>query len=1674
MKSTLRPLLALGLALLLAATARAAAVLNVTGVSAASSVAPGQSATFNVSVANSGALTPGDDFPAGGSLNVTLVLTNTITQFSFTVTGVATTIQRIPGGGGAGTLAFSAVIPTAVTEGGSYSGVVTIGTVSAAGSGATGVAAVSADGVTSASVTGGGSGYTGPFTVTFSGGGGVNATGTATVSGGAVTGIAITAAGTGYTSAPAVVLTAGGGTGASATANIRGVTSISVTSGGSSYQVAPVVNFTGGGGGTGAVGTATVSGGVVTAVTVTASGANYTSAPTISFTANDASVGTSSVSVSTPVITILGTPDLQITSLTYGASTTYVGGDVIPMSITYINRTRSPGATINNTPWVPATPGNASFFRIQIVLSSNPIFGDADDFRLTFTDRKTKLNADNITQTFAWNQLVPGNFAGSYYVLAKIDVFDTNPETIENDFTINGNNIWLDVNAPRFTIQPTNFATNYLASTTAGGSGNGYSDNPAASGDGRYTVFASDATNLVAGDSNGTRDIFIFDNQTVTTRRLNLSRQGAQANGPSNRPAISTDGRFVAFESAASNLVLGDTNAFSDIFVVDSVTGSLSLVSVGSTGTQGNNSSFRPSISGTGRFVSFESTANNLTVPAVATGGSQIYLRDRDVSGSGIFDTPGNTTTILVSRSTAGVAGSGGSLQSVVSSDGRYVAFASDSANLVSGDTNASRDVFLRDRTLGTTIRASVSSTGGQGSGASRAPSISADGRYIAFDSSAPDLVAGDTNGVSDIFVYDRVAAATVRVSVSTGGTEAADPSASGAQLGSLNPSISASGRFVAFGSLANNLTPGDAAGQSLASDANLSFDIFVRDRDTSGSGTFDTVGNVATTMASLNKFGMQTLVVLGQQSTASSDISPAISADGRWVAFPSDTEGAPGLSHTTTNLISQDANNARDIFVYDRRTNALPGASTAPAVTLTGPGAATTILVNTAVPITASATAPIGVVASVQFFVNGTSVGSSSSFPYGASWTPTAVGRYVLSAIVTDSFGNLGVSTNVNVSVNAAPSVGITSPSAASSVLSGTTQTVSATAAASTPGATVTGVQFSANNVILGNVTAPPYSISWTPSVAGVYTLRAVATDNFGITGTATTQVTVTSPAVPPTVTLTSPATSMAVALNAALSLAATASDSDGTVASVRFLANGVPISTKTAPPYTATFTPTTVGSYSIVAQATDNGGNITDSAPQVVTVLGGFVPDAIYAGDYAGGSERGRFAVINIGGKAAAFIGYSVTSPARAYFYPNLAVDTSGGFGAAPAIVGRVNDTGVSGSFDSSRLTFIGPIAATPTSTVASGYYTGNIANRSNSTLAAIVGTDGAITVYVSDGAFADAGAGSVDASGNFNLGLGTGARLVGRANPATGFLSGTLVGGPGGTVMAALASGGAFSDGSLRNLSTRGQVGAGNNVMIAGFVVGGTTPKRVLVRAIGPTLSSGFGLAGALADPQLQLFRGTTSLLSNNDWAGDPAIVTASSVVGAFPLADNSLDAVILARLEPGAYTAQVSGVGGLTGLALVELYDVDAPGAFSPQKLVNVATRGVVGAGENILIAGFVVGGTTPKRVLVRGVGPSLASLLPAGSTPGALTDPILQIIRSDRGDRTVVRENDNWEIGNDVTLVTEASARVGAFPLTRGSRDAVLLISLPPGTYSATVGGVGGATGVGIVEVYEVP
>ncbi len=353
-------------------------------------------------------------------------------------------------------------------------------------------------------------------------------------------------------------------------------------------------------------------------------------------------------------------------------------------------------------------------------------------------------------------------------------------------------------------------ATTRVSVASGGTQGNGPSSYASISADGRYAAFNSDATNLVPADTNNTADVFVHDRQTDTTTRVSVASDETQGNSSSSYPSISADGRYVAFGSAASNLVPGDTNEMEDILVHDRATGATTRVSVASDGTQGNGGSWISSISADGRYVAFYGTASNL-VPGDTNATYDVFVHDRD-SGA----------TTRVSVASDGTQGNNWSSWPSISADGRCVAFYSRASNLVPGDTNVKDDVFVHDRDSGATTRVSVASNGTQGNGhsGSYGLSISPEGRYVAFESRASNLVPGDTNGQGDVFVHDRDSGATTRVSVASDGTQGNSSS----DL-TMNRSISADGRYVAFNSNASNLVAGDT---------NNAEDVFLHDRDAS------------------------------------------------------------------------------------------------------------------------------------------------------------------------------------------------------------------------------------------------------------------------------------------------------------------------------------------------------------------------------------------------------------------------------------------------------------------------------------------------------------------------------------------------------------------------------------------------------------------------------------------------------------------------------------------------------------------------------------------------------------------------------------------------------------------------------------------------------------------------
>jgi Tol biopolymer transport system component len=336
-----------------------------------------------------------------------------------------------------------------------------------------------------------------------------------------------------------------------------------------------------------------------------------------------------------------------------------------------------------------------------------------------------------------------------------------------------------------------------------GGADSGPSWAPYVSADGRYVTFTSRASNLVGGDTNGAADIFVRDRETEETTRVSVASSGSEANGLSSISSISTDGRYVAFGSYATNLVGGDANGCADIFVHDRQGATTARVSVAYGGEEGEGVSANSSISANGRYVAFESSASNL-VSGDTKGTMDVFVYNR------------STRRITwVSVTPDGGHADGESFDASLSADGRYVAFESRASNLVSGDTNGTMDIFVKPA-FGDTTRVSVASGGGQANGHSWDPCISANSRYVAFSSDACNLVEGDTNGSVDIFVHERLSTETARVSIASDGTEA--------NGGSGACAISGYGRFVAFSSYASNLVEGDTNGV---------MDVFVHDRET-------------------------------------------------------------------------------------------------------------------------------------------------------------------------------------------------------------------------------------------------------------------------------------------------------------------------------------------------------------------------------------------------------------------------------------------------------------------------------------------------------------------------------------------------------------------------------------------------------------------------------------------------------------------------------------------------------------------------------------------------------------------------------------------------------------------------------------------------------------------------
>jgi Tol biopolymer transport system component len=411
--------------------------------------------------------------------------------------------------------------------------------------------------------------------------------------------------------------------------------------------------------------------------------------------------------------------------------------------------------------------------------------------------------------------------------------------------------------------------TERVSERSNGVEGNDDSFGCSISGDGNFVGYASRASNIIGADRNDTTDVFLFNRQNTTPEFASVRSTGTQANRSSEGPSLSHTGRYVAFTSAATNLAIkGDKNGRADVFVYDRNEGRTNRVSIRSDLGEANGSSYDASISGNGRFVAFSSLASNLAVKGDHNGDSDIFVHDRTT-----------VKTNRVSISSKLKEGNSSSYSPSISGDGRMVAFISYADNLVPRDTNRAVDVFVYNRATRKTIRVSIASDGTQANAESSAPMISTDGGFVAFHSLADNLVEDDDNGVTDVFVHDLSSGQTSRVSLGMAGSETDGPS--------FIPAISGDGRYVAFQSIAANLVPGDTNG---APNRWEGLDIFRHDRQTGG-----------TERVSVGDDGEQ---ANGPSNDPGED--PSITADGRYVCFAS----------AASNLVDDDTNGAFDVFV--------------------------------------------------------------------------------------------------------------------------------------------------------------------------------------------------------------------------------------------------------------------------------------------------------------------------------------------------------------------------------------------------------------------------------------------------------------------------------------------------------------------------------------------------------------------------------------------------------------------------------------------------------------------------------------------------------------------------------------------------------------------------------------
>lgn len=937
-------------------------------------------------------------------------------------------------------------------------------------------------------------------------------------------------------------------------------------------------------------------------------------------------------------------PDLRIRSLDYEVGQ-WEGGDPVDFELVYEN---APAFGAEKT--VRVDDVSTQRYRVQVVLSTDSIFGNEDDYLLydTYlqgdpdggTDTGTGDASSNLLPgqdvTMTWTQMMPENYFGDYFVLARIDVDDNVTEFVEDNRRLNGNNTLYTVETAKITLLPGDNPkpVTYRASVDSGGNeGDGLSEQPDLSQDGRYTVFST-LSALSAADSNTHFDVYVRDNFTGEVELVSKETGISGRSGDSQYPAISADGRYIVFQSDSPDLVLNDSNEQTDIFRYDRSTGQLERVSVTDGGLEANRASFSPDISGDGQYVVFASRATNLTGETVTSGRSHIYVRDV-VSG----------TTSLISLASGGGEADGHSLDPEISADGNFVVFTSEATD-IAGAPDAHRNVYrVAVDGTGPVLLSQVPGGGSIGNGNSYDATISEDGSVVAFVSDATNLdtAVADSNGLPDVFVYDFGAGPTLERVVASNGNELNAPSAeTPGDVGALEPAISADGRKVVFKTQSDNVLPfaversdgttfsfgpydldgfdfseGAIVGYSDLNSTNhyVSYagsDVYLYDRDNPSD----------LEQISRNRFGYPAHAAImagdGEPSIPSSR-NPAISGDGRYVAFASDARGTAGFAFGRNNTDPLDANGVRDIFLRDRRTGD-SFSLTPPTVTLVEPAGDVVMVEGETVLLeaTASANNVNGFIDRVEFYANGVLVGSSLRETHTMLWRPEQPGVYAVRAVAVDNDGARSETDAVQVTVGSAgaPTVSLTSPADGETVL--VPDPIEITATAGDTDGIVQQVEFFINGKSVSADTEAPYAYSFTGTAevaygSGRFTIYAAATDDAGYT-TFTDPVTVTlATGAGPTIGSVEPVDGSGLTTNEETELVVFANAGDYPIAEVIATINGetgLPlVESGQVGRYAANWTPSLLNANTVLYSVVDTQGN-EDTLTVSYTVADGSAP--------------------------------------------------------------------------------------------------------------------------------------------------------------------------------------------------------------------------------------------------------------------------------------------------------------------------------------------------------------------------------------------------------------------------------------------------------------------------------